>query len=1179
MYPHDHSGLLSCRSTTHSSPTTQTGAGEPGSETPAAPSAWGPLPPTCAIPDCSSTIIMSQHSGALVNPSYPSTALYGGRLQCRWEINAPANSFIQILTEYVDLLVSDESTKVEVFDEGGETPIKILTLTGLQERVEPVASSTSKVVVTYAGPAANISGHRGFYLKYVMRPLGSRVRQGRSEVTDSSEAKASKDPSSTTAGLAKGDKSAGDDSVDNGIIAVSVVVPLLALALILVGGYYWYRRRYPVRMIIGRDVSKFTNPKYAQPKREATLVRNDAERFFNQPTDDISYSETVTLEMNPVVARWGLDNRAYQGDEIDNVRSSDDLKHDDDDEEERRFREKKGWLFRRSEDKEVDEKQRSNAQMSGLGSINSETDHLEEKVVDSNAKNSYHNKQSEDGNSVGSDMSELLNEQQLTPRRPRRCMSKNTTPESSSMTDSAASVHSDHKNGEKSQPRPLPIVILSEDAGKDIGDATAQNSNEDQPEENKSSVWKMAEKMAEQPSLEQVIAEVKARSRSLSIGNIKQDLNTRQRSYSVDPSKSARKYSLHDEAVLTAYAKFLEPQQILESPTPSHSSHHSMDSSKLRLNAQSSLSASIVGVDIKVKLSSNASSASGGSSLSIHSVDGSDIEERHRCISLVSTNSNPHLVTDLDNVSQNSDDREESIKTEEETSVKNEGNNGPREEANEVASNLNTESTPEQIPVEITSENPHYFREVEDREDESLNGYDKDEHLANENIVDQSNLFERPSIISDATQEMTHLVIDNLDMGKEEKCDSKVEEHKSFSDTSRLENKSGLQKLADLDTKDIQISLTSSIPDIEKDGESSNIKQEPLQESPSVHEPDTEPAPCDQSDSLKQEDLGEVVTDEPSLLYTDEFSEKDQHDIGGIRLDSRVTDKNNKGDREKELDAQAHEHTRKESSEQAIQDNKPSNDANEEKSTISEHFTQSQTEPESPKVANYELETSGEESSDDSASDTSESDGSGVKASYSFGGDDESEKEQEEKNEESSDDSSSGGSGSEKNHGADQGGDGSDEDGQFEDQGATEAACAHLIDPVENPETSHNLSSEGGPISSSEFESGHSMQATSSMGAASLSVNLPSDLPQRRVKILPLDVNLSEDDDGNSDDEGMKYQLSDDDISDILKSSSDENETGELDIQDSSNKYNQSGSSPTTYTFQQYDSSDDDVDV
>ncbi|CAC5416431.1 unnamed protein product [Mytilus coruscus] len=57
-------------------------------------------------------------------------------------------------------------------------------------------------------------------------------------------------------------------------IAVGVVVPILILTLIGVVVYKWYRRKYPVRMVLGKNFSKFQNPVYNKKTSTLSLVRS-----------------------------------------------------------------------------------------------------------------------------------------------------------------------------------------------------------------------------------------------------------------------------------------------------------------------------------------------------------------------------------------------------------------------------------------------------------------------------------------------------------------------------------------------------------------------------------------------------------------------------------------------------------------------------------------------------------------------------------------------------------------------------------------------------------------------------------------------------------------------------------------------------------------------------------------
>lgn len=60
------------------------------------------------------------------------------------------------------------------------------------------------------------------------------------------------------------------------VIAVSISIPLILIGIGACLAYVWYRRKYPVRMIVGKDFSKFSNPAYNKRSSTATLVRENA---------------------------------------------------------------------------------------------------------------------------------------------------------------------------------------------------------------------------------------------------------------------------------------------------------------------------------------------------------------------------------------------------------------------------------------------------------------------------------------------------------------------------------------------------------------------------------------------------------------------------------------------------------------------------------------------------------------------------------------------------------------------------------------------------------------------------------------------------------------------------------------------------------------------------------------
>ena len=138
-------------------------------------------------------------------------------------------------------------------------------------------------------------------------------------------------------------ESGGDGSTSK--IAVGITVPIILIVVIAVVSYRCYRKKYPVRMILGRDFGKFTNPEYRPPSTGMhSLVRQDADQFFQQQLQPTS--PRVNL-----VFGGGIEEATV---EYVNVGFQYDSQDADEEEVERRFRERKAYLFKRDEEDEVD---------------------------------------------------------------------------------------------------------------------------------------------------------------------------------------------------------------------------------------------------------------------------------------------------------------------------------------------------------------------------------------------------------------------------------------------------------------------------------------------------------------------------------------------------------------------------------------------------------------------------------------------------------------------------------------------------------------------------------------------------------------------------------------------------------------------------------------------------------
>ncbi|KAK3098976.1 hypothetical protein FSP39_024900, partial [Pinctada imbricata] len=90
---------------------------------------------------------------------------------------------------------------------------------------------------------------------------------------------------STTVG-AGGQNDANDSGPSVAVIAVAVLVPLVTIAVIVCLVYVWYRRRYPVRMVFGKQFAVFSNPSYTKRSSTHTLVRDPNDIDFEKDIEN-----------------------------------------------------------------------------------------------------------------------------------------------------------------------------------------------------------------------------------------------------------------------------------------------------------------------------------------------------------------------------------------------------------------------------------------------------------------------------------------------------------------------------------------------------------------------------------------------------------------------------------------------------------------------------------------------------------------------------------------------------------------------------------------------------------------------------------------------------------------------------------------------------------------------------
>ncbi|BFZ09537.1 hypothetical protein BsWGS_12576 [Bradybaena similaris] len=361
-----------------------------------------------------------------------------------------------------------------------------------------------------------------------------------------------------------------DEPNDDWKIAVGVAVPVLAAIGFFVGIYICYRKKYPVRMIIGREFGKFSNPNYPSRNHTPSLVREDADFFFSSNRTSTS---VPSREFNPVNKKIMHDNMVI-------------VRHENDDEEEkeRKFLQSKSWLFKKDSAERnttVEEGAEATAESSFIGS--SET----------GASRRDANRNVTRASAGASKPRAGVDERTrpvITPRRKKRA----PDPPGYKADDSQLKVKptgqpaTQHVNEQ-----PAILQVTSEtrlQASKTIGSSLPRDfgrvgvkdkkhlKNADDNEEITRNV-KAGVQLFPSPAFN---PEIKERSKSLSLDTI--NFEGRPRSFSVDPPpRSARKMTLYDEIVEATRLKFLAAEKMTSSIS----------------GEDSKVTAFVVGVDIR----------------------------------------------------------------------------------------------------------------------------------------------------------------------------------------------------------------------------------------------------------------------------------------------------------------------------------------------------------------------------------------------------------------------------------------------------------------------------------------------------------------------------------------------------------------------------------------------------
>lgn len=98
-------------------------------------------------------------------------------------------------------------------------------------------------------------------------------------------------------------------SKNSGAVAAGITIPTLLIIIIAVSIYIWYRKKYPVRMIVGKEFSNFTNPLYIKSSNTVSVEMNSE---FQKTKPQFSL---VVDKPNPI-QNTGKDNLGFEN-EID----------------------------------------------------------------------------------------------------------------------------------------------------------------------------------------------------------------------------------------------------------------------------------------------------------------------------------------------------------------------------------------------------------------------------------------------------------------------------------------------------------------------------------------------------------------------------------------------------------------------------------------------------------------------------------------------------------------------------------------------------------------------------------------------------------------------------------------------------------------------------------------------
>ncbi|XP_064628862.1 CUB and sushi domain-containing protein 3-like [Lineus longissimus] len=256
-------------------------------------SVWSPPLPVCSLycgmAGGGNFIRNASNGGAVANPGYPNMLL--GRQTCRWVIQADPGQWITASFSYLDFPKDHKDITIQIFDGahvGHQKPLLVETEYGVLP--SNVTSLTGALTIDYTSTHDDIRENKGFYIRYGVVPSEHRVLMttravptatSRSSTTPSVATSTerptvlvhtlSRKPTETTTSphdhqldkrVGKVENHAPRGTNTGAIIGAGVACVCLIVAGLVVGGYYWYRRRHPVRMLVGQRFPKFHNPLY-----------------------------------------------------------------------------------------------------------------------------------------------------------------------------------------------------------------------------------------------------------------------------------------------------------------------------------------------------------------------------------------------------------------------------------------------------------------------------------------------------------------------------------------------------------------------------------------------------------------------------------------------------------------------------------------------------------------------------------------------------------------------------------------------------------------------------------------------------------------------------------------------------------------------------------------------------